>query len=145
MCWVTYMLNNVKPWSILLYESDNTQRRIIRLYCTSFVEVAVNMWWHARFAKDYDIILKSSSGSYNCDLLLFRCKHHLQSLIVITETLVQIDHHHLIHAVCFILWAKNLGHNLWIGLPRKVTIWVMDNTLYKWCVCKLGVRHSACE
>ncbi len=38
-----YMLKNVKPWSILVYDSDDTQRRIIRIYCAVCVEVAVNI------------------------------------------------------------------------------------------------------
>ncbi len=34
-------------------------------------------WWHARVAKDYSIILTSSSGSYNFDLGLVWCINHL--------------------------------------------------------------------
>ena len=60
-----------------MHDSDKTQRRIIRLYIAIYVEVDVNMVWHARVAKDYNIILTSSSGSYNFDLGLVWCINHL--------------------------------------------------------------------
>ncbi len=98
-------------------------------------------------AKDYGIILISSSGIYNIfDLRLFRCKNHFQLVIVINQTVRQLDHHHLIHALCFIFGLQILVcYDLWIGLAELVTIWVMDNTFYKWFVCKLGSRYSTCE
>ncbi len=43
--WVTSYVNDLY---YLVYDSDNTQMRIIRLYCANFIEVAVNTWWHAR-------------------------------------------------------------------------------------------------